>query len=192
MSGALSGTYQSAVLAKNIVDYDRIYLIDSRTATYAIRIMVETARKMIAEGNDAETIVAALEKLKGRIRIIASVDTLDYLCKGGRLSATSAAIGNLARLKPIITVSKEGTVSVMAKKIGMRKTISCLADYMCEHQPDTAYPMYLIYTYGTNNADRMKERLDSLDYSITETLQIGPTIGSHVGPEAFGIIYVEQ
>lgn len=154
--------------------------------------MVETARKMIAEGNDAETIVAALEKLKGRIRIIASVDTLDYLCKGGRLSATSAAIGNLARLKPIITVSKEGTVSVMAKKIGMRKTISCLADYMCEHQPDTAYPMYLIYTYGTNNADRMKERLDSLDCSITETLQIGPTIGSHVGPEAFGIIYVEQ
>ena len=192
LSSALSGTFQSANIAKNIVDYDRIYLIDSLTTTFAARMLAEKALQMIKDGNSAEEIVETLEVMKGKVRIIASVDTLDYLCKGGRLSATSDAIGNLAKLKPIITVSKEGTVSVMAKKIGIRKTISFIADTLCNADIDTDTPMYLIYTYGTVNASMLKERLESLDFKVSEQRQIGPTIGAHVGPEAFGIIYLEK
>lgn len=192
IAGSLSGTFQSANIAKNIVEYDRIHLIDSNTTTYGARLLVENAMKMAENGSSVEEIVEATEKLKDRVRIYASVDTLDYLCKGGRLSATSAAIGNLAKLKPIITLNKEGNVAVLGKKIGMRKTISFIADSVCEHTPDQNYPMYLIYTYGTVNASSLQERLTSLDFKVTEPTQIGPTIGSHVGPEAFGIIYIEK
>ena len=155
-------------------------------------MLAEKALQMINDGSTAEEIVETLEVMKSKVRIIASVDTLDYLCKGGRLSATSAAIGNLAKLKPIITVSKEGTVSVMAKKIGIRKTISYIADTLCNADIDTDTPMYLIYTYGTVNAFMLKERLESLDFKISDPHQIGPTIGAHIGPEAFGVIYLEK
>lgn len=192
LSSALSGTYQSANIAKNIVDYDRIYLIDSLTTTYAARLLAEKAMKMIEQGYTAEEIVQTIETLKSKVKIVASVDTLDYLCKGGRLSAGSAAIGNLAKIKPIITVSKEGTVSVIAKKIGMRKTISYITDTLCSASIDTDTPIYLIYTYGTVNASLLKERLESLDFKVSDPRQIGPAIGAHVGPEAFGIIYLEK
>lgn len=192
LSSALSGTYQSANIAKNIVDYDRIFLIDSLTTTYAARLLTEKAMKMIEQRHTAEEIVQTVETLKSKVKIVASVDTLDYLCKGGRLSAGSAALGNLAKIKPIITVSKEGTVSVIAKKIGMRKTISYITDTLCAASIDTDTPIYLIYTYGTVNVSLLKERLESLNFNVSDPRQIGPAIGAHVGPEAFGIIYLEK
>lgn len=190
LSSSLSGTYQSAMLAKNIVDYDKIYLVDSLSATYAIKILKDKAVRMINEGYSALEIVDELESLKSRVKIIASVDTLDYLCKGGRLSATSAAIGNFAKLKPIISVSTDGKVEVVAKRIGINKTIDYLVDTVSESKLDISCPSYVIYTYGQNNVNKLKDKLNSINFEIADTMQIGSTIGSHVGPEAFGIIYV--
>ena len=190
LSSSLSGTYQSAMLAKNIVDYDKIYLVDSLSASYAIKILKDKAVKMINENHSAKEIVEELESLKSRIKIIVSVDTLDYLCKGGRLSATSAAIGNFAKLKPIITVSTEGKVKVAAKRIGINKTIEYLVDTVCNSDLDASYPSYVLYTYGQNNVNKLIEKLNDNNFKVAYCLQIGSTIGSHVGPETFGIIYV--
>lgn len=192
LSSALSGTYQSATLAKNIVDYDNIYLVDSLTATVGIRVLVDQANKMIDEGKDAKEIVEYLETMKSHIKILAAVDTLEYLCKGGRVSKAAATIGEMANIKPVITVSEEGKVDVIGKRLGTNKTISFLLKKLEEYQVDTNYPIYFLFTYGTDNLSKLEAKLENGGVSQTTRLQVGPTIGTHIGPEVFGICVVEK
>lgn len=190
LSSALSGTYQSAMLAKNIVDYDDIYIVDSLSATYVIKMMVDRASELIDEGKKVKEIVEVLEEMKKKIKLLASVNTLDYLYKGGRLSATSAFIGNIAKLKPIITVNEEGKVEVVGKRIGVAKSIEYIVEYLKTIELDENYPVYLLYTNGTSNVEKLANALSGVGINAKSLLQIGSTIGAHIGPEAFGIIYM--
>lgn len=192
LSSALSGTCQSAFLAKSMSDYDNIHIIDSLTVTHMIRILADKADTMRRAGASASDIVSALEALKSRVKVIAAVDTLEYLCRGGRLSRTAAAIGTLANLKPMITITTEGEVSVLGKCVGRNKSLSYLVNALQDVSMDSDYPMYTVYSYGTENCEALEEKLTAAGYSIKERLQIGATIGCHVGPGAFGVIYVEK
>ena len=192
LSSGLSGTCQSAHLAKNMAEYDNIHIIDSLAATHIIRLMVDYGMKLRDNGLSAAEIVTELETLQPRIRVVAGVDTLEYLCKGGRLSKTSAAIGELANLKPMLTIKPDGTLTVLGKCIGRNKAIQFITKYVQEHMIDTLFPMYSIYTVGTDNCERMEEKLTSLGYTIDQRCQIGSTIGAHLGPGTFGVIYVEK
>lgn len=192
LSSALSGTYQSAVLAKNIVEYDNIYIIDSLSTSFAIKIMVDKANEMIKDGKELDEIINTLEELKHHIKIYASFDTLKYLSKGGRLNATAATIGNIARLKPIITVDIEGKVEMIAKKLGLIKSIRYIEELINNSQIDEKYPKYMLYTYGTDNMHKMKNILNKAGFIENGIFQVGSTIGAHVGPEAFGVIFVEK
>lgn len=191
LSSKLSGTYQSATLAKNIVEYDKIYLIDSLTATHGIRLMADHAQKLANEGKSAEEIVAVLEEMKSHIKILAVVDTLEYLCKGGRVSRTTAAIGEMAKIKPMITVV-EGEVAVIGKSLGKNKAIGNLLKALGECEVDERFPIYSVATLGTENCEVFEARLTAEGYSFKERLQIGATIGTHVGPGVFGMIFVTK
>lgn len=192
ISSALSGTYQSAALAKNMVDYDKIYIIDTLTATHGIRLMVEYARKLIAEGLSCKEIVEKVENMKSRCKIIAGVDTLEFLCRGGRLSRTAAAIGELANLKPMITVSEKGEVAVIGKCLGRLKAVNFILKQLEEKTIDTNFPVYTLYTYGTENIEKLEEKLEKANVAVDSRLQVGATIGAHVGPGAFGVVFVEK
>jgi len=192
LSSALSGTCQSAHLAKNIADYDRIHIIDSLSATHLIRFLANKAAQMRDAGNTAEEIVAAVEELKGRTKVIAAVDTLEYLCRGGRVSRTAAAIGNLANLKPIITVTPEGEVAVLSKCVGKNKSMSYIINAMQEYEMDEDYPIYSIYSYGVENCISLEARIVSTGYTLHSRKQVGATIGCHVGPGAFGVLFVHK
>lgn len=192
LSSALSGTFQSATLAKSMVEYDEIYLVDTLSATRAIRIMAEYACKLRDEGNDAASIVAELENFKSRVVILAAIDTLEYLSKGGRLSKAAAAVGELANLKPIITVTKEGTMAVPAKALGRNKAISTLIKMITEKDIDTSFPIYSLYAVGEENTEKLEQKLDKEGVRVTQRLQIGPTIGCHIGPGACGVIFVTK
>ena len=192
LSSALSGTFQSATLAKSMVEYDDIYLIDTLSATRAIRIMAEYACKLKEEGKDAASIATELENFKSRVVILAAVDTLEYLSKGGRLSKAAAAVGELANLKPIITVTKEGSMAVPAKALGRNKALSTLTKMITEYQIDTTFPIYSLYAVGEENTEKLEQRLGKEGVRVTKRLQIGPTIGSHIGPGACGVIFVTK
>lgn len=192
LSSALSGTYQSAVLAKQIVDYDKIHLVDTLTATVGIRILVDEAEKMIKENKGASDIISHLEDLKSHVKILAAVDTLEYLCKGGRVSKTAAAIGEMANLKPVITVSTEGKVDVIGKRLGINKTVSFVIKKLEELGINENYPVYSLFTYGTTNCEKLEAKLNKEGYQSNQRVQIGPAIGTHVGPEAFGLCFVEK
>lgn len=192
LSSGLSGTYQSATIAKNMVEYDNIHLIDTLSATHVIRLMAEYAIRFRDQGMTAEEIVEKVESMKSRCRVVAAVDTLEYLCRGGRLSRAAATVGELANLKPIIAVSEEGTMKVLGKCIGRLKATSYLLKQLEEMGIDTEYPVYTIYSYGTENVEKLEEKLAKADVKVAGRQQIGATIGAHVGPGAFGIVFVEK
>lgn len=192
LSSALSGTYQSAQLARSMVDYDKIYLVDSLSAIVAIRILCDTALEMAEQGKTAQEIVAELEELKGKIHLFAAVDTLEYLARGGRISKAAAAIGDMANLKPIITVSREGKVEVIGKGLGINRTLSFLQKKMTSAQIDERYPVYSLFSYGDENCVKLEQKLEKSGCKLHSRKQIGPAIGTHIGPEAFGVGFVEK
>lgn len=192
LSSGLSGTYQTALLAKDMAEYDEIYIVDTRSATRAIRILAEHACKLRAEGKDAAFIADALENLKSRVTIYAALDTLEYLYKGGRLNRAAAAVGELANLKPIVHVTQEGKMAVPAKALGRNKALASLIKLISEKGVDTDFPAYSIYAYGEENTEKLEQKLGAAGIEVTDRLQIGATIGSHVGPGAYGLIFVAK
>ena len=193
LSSGLSGTCQSAQLAKSMADYDNIYIVDSLSASHGIRLLVDYGILLRNNGESAAEIANKLEELTGRIQIVAGVDTLEYLYKGGRLNRAAAAIGELANLKPIVSIRQtDGTVIVPGKCIGKNKAIQFILKYIQENTLDTLFPIYSLYTCGTDNCEKLESKLEAAGYNVDTRIQIGSTIGAHVGPGAFGIIYISK
>lgn len=192
LSSELSGTYQSAMIAKNMINYDNIYIIDSLSATFTIKVMADYACRLRGEGAPAKEIAKKIERLKSKVKVVASLNTLEYLHRGGRLGRAAAAIGEAVNLKPVITLTDKGTIGVVGKCIGKNKAISFILNHLRSVDIDDTFPIYTIYSYGTNNIELFEKKLTSENYAATGRLQIGATIGSHIGPEAFGIIFVTK
>ena len=192
ISGALSGTVQSATLAKSMVEYENIYIVDSLTATLGMRILVDQAVRMRDRGCDAQSIVEELEQLKSRIRIYAGLGTLENLYRGGRLSKSAAGIATLANIKPVITITREGMVEVVGKQVGLRNVCKHIAGFLEREQPDEDYYMYFLYSQDTRNCMTLIHQLQKKGFALDDvkSREIGPTIGTHIGPGAYGVVYV--
>ena len=189
ISGALSGTLQSASIARDMCEYEPIYIVDSRSATAGMQILVNYACKLRDSGLSAQDIAAQLEQLRGKIRIFAMVDTLEYLRRGGRLSAFQAGIGTVTKLKPTITV-RDGAVAVVGKAFGTAAAVKTLLKLMEEHPVDDAYPSYFLYTDDRSTEELLLPKLREMG-KLPHRLHycaVGPTIGTHVGPGVLGTL----
>ena len=192
ISGGLSGTYQSAVLAAE--DYDDVYVVDSMNVTIGERILVEYALKLIDEGRDIEDIVNELESAKKRICVLGLLDTLEYLKKGGRVSSSVAFVGDVLRIKPVVTVDGEGKVAMLGKARGSKNGNNFLISEIEKvNGVDFDMPYFLGYT-GLNDTLLKKYVKDSEHIwgPYTEELpvcSIGATIGTHVGPNAIAVAF---
>lgn len=192
LSSQLSGTYQSALVAKEMADYDKIHIIDSLSATYTIKIMADYALSLVEQGITALEIVEKIETLKSRVKCVAGLDTLEFLARGGRISKTVATIGNVANIKPIITLSEDGKVEVMSKCLGKSRAILQVVKTLQGLEIDENFPLYPIYSFGAENCENFEKKMEEEGFKLNKRLQIGPTIGTHIGPEAFGIIFVTK
>ena len=193
ISSVLSGTVQSAQIAKGMCEYEDIYIVDSLSATAGIQILVNLACKLRDSGLPAPGIAQELERLKGRIRIFAVLDTLEYLRRSGRLSGFQAGLGAMTKLKPVITV-RDGAVSIAAKAFGTSAAVKQLQKFLLQYPVDDAYPSYFLYTDDKEREELLLPALREqgklplrLHYS-----SVGPTIGTHIGPGALGIAYMER
>lgn len=192
ISGELSGTYQSAVIAKELLGRDSIHLIDSRTVTFALALLVKEAARLRDEGRTAGEICAVLPELIGRMRFYAMLDTLKYLKMGGRLSASSALLGTMLRIKPIITV-KDGLVEVCGKKQGQRAAMEEIAKKVREDLPAEGYPVAFGDSVAPDMTRLLKESLaDTVDVQHAVTLALGAVVGTHAGPGCAGIAYIAR
>lgn len=192
LSSALSGTYQSAVLARQMADYEGIHLIDSLTATGVIRVLADYAKGLADQGRSAAEVAALTEVFRSRVHVIAMMDTLEFLQKGGRIGKAAAMLGELARLKPLITLTEEGGVGVIGKTIGKNKAMSAMLKWLDERRMDEEFPRYSVFTSGTENCGQFEEKLAKHGITTVGRLQLGAAIGTHIGPGAFGIVYVEK
>lgn len=192
VSGALSGTVQSATIAKDIAEHEGVYIVDSNTVTLGIRLLVDHAVRMRDQGKSAAEIVERLEELKDRVRIYAGLDTLEYLQKGGRISKAAASLGRLAGIKPIITIDEEGKVAMCGKQRGNKNVFRQIIKYIDAEMPDENYSVYFLYSADKKNCISFIQTLqkNGLDFGKIKTREIGPTVGSHIGPGGFGIVYV--
>ena len=192
LSSALSGTYQNACMAQAMVGNEGVYVIDSLTATYPISILADYAATLRDEGMPAAQIVEAIEELKGSAKVIAMVDTLEYLQRGGRIPKAAAKIGEAAKLKPVISVTEKGDLAMISACLGRKRAFDTIMKQLDSIEIDDRFPVYAIYSYGTKNCERLEVRLQEAGISVTERRQIGYVIGSHIGPNACGVVYVEK
>lgn len=192
LSSALSGTYQNAVMTRNLLGYEECHVVDSLNATGGQRLIVQYAAKLRDEGKSVEEIIAGIEDVRSRITLYACIDTLEYLYKGGRISQTVYKLGTLANIKPIITVERDGSVGIPAKAMGMRKGIDYQCKQVAARAVDPEHPFYVMYTNNTNVARDLAKKLETVGITTPEEriIQVGASIGSHVGPDACGLVYV--
>jgi DegV family protein with EDD domain len=193
IAGKLSGTFQSAQIAKEMSDYADIHIVDSLSAITGLRLLVEHAVELRDKGVGLIEIVKKMEDMKERIVLLAMVDTLEYLYKGGRLSRSSAIIGSLLKFKPIINV-KDGVIGVVGKERGTNKGIARMLSAIDEFGAiDKQYPVNLGYTAESSITEQFKEKLLE-KYHLTNTpmYPVGCVVGTHVGPGACVIIYIKK
>lgn len=193
LSGTISGTYQSANIAKDLAEYENIYVIDSLNATQALRLLVLKAVALREEGKDAETIFNELQAYKERVRIVAFVDTLEYLCKGGRMSKTVAAAGTLLKVKPIIGL-RDGKLEMFSKARGAVKATAKIIELIHEDgEIDFKEPICIGYTGNDEGLEKFEQALRD-EFKLEDVLHgfVGPVIGTHAGPGARLIAYVKK
>lgn len=194
LSSALSGTFQCASVVKAMGEYDNVYLVDSLSATLGQKLLVLHGAWLRDRGFPAAEIAARLTNLRSRIRIYAGLDTLEYLQKGGRLSKAAAGIGALARIKPVITVNPQGGVAVAGKCLGKSKAMSQIASLLEANPPDTRFPVYGVYSSNRDNLDDLRKKIAKTGTEIADDMcfSIGPVIGAHIGPGAYGVVYMAK
>lgn len=194
LSSSFSGTYQSAMIAAE--DYENIYVVDSGSAAMGSGILVELAIRMLDAGKSAAEIAEVLETEKEKIVIVALVDTLEYLKKGGRISKTVAFAGNLLNIKPVLSVTS-GQINMLGKARGSKMGNNLLVQEIeKEGGIDFSKPVLLGYS-GLSDAVLCKYIEDSRHIwegklSQVRYTTVGSVIGTHVGPGAVVVAFFKR
>ena len=194
LTSKLSGTYQSAMIAA--AEYENIYVVDSGTVAIGGGILVEYALKLLDEGLEAKQIAEKLEEAKNRIVIVALVDTLEYLKKGGRISKTVAFAGTILNIKPVLSVT-DGDINMLGKARGSKMGNNLLVQEIGKAGGvDFSMPLLLGYT-GLSDAMLLKYIEDSKhiwEGNVDEVryTSIGSVIGTHAGPGAVAVAFFKN
>lgn len=193
LSSKVSATWQSARIAAE--GRDGVQVVDSLNSCIGERVLVEYALMLVERGLSAADIAARLERARSRVHMLALLDTLEFLRRGGRIGSAAAAAGALLALKPVITMT-DGEVELLGKARGSKNARNLLVELVGEHPIDFAMPFCLAYTAG-GEAMLKKYVRDSSDLweGIVDALPIcsvGATIGTHAGPGAIAVAYFSQ
>ena len=194
LSSNFSGTYQSAMIAAS--DYDNIYVVDSGTAAMGSGILVELAFRLLDAGKTAPEIAAILEEEKKKIVIVALVDTLEYLKKGGRVSKAVALAGAVLNIKPVLSVI-DGEIRILGKARGSKMGNNLLVQEIEKAGGiDFTKPVLLGYS-GISDALLKKYIEDSRfiwEGNLPEVryTTVGSVIGTHAGPGAVVVAFFKN
>lgn len=192
ISTKFSGTCESARMAKDMVGSDKIHIIDSQTACLGACLLILEAVKLVNKGLNIKEIVEKLEEMKPKVSIYAGVDTLKYLEKGGRLSKGAATVGTLLNIKPILRV-KNSSIESIDKVRGKNKILKWLEDFIDGNVNIENRTVAIYHSVNEELAISLKNTLEE-KYNEKEIFigEIGSVIGTHVGPNAIAIGYIED
>ena len=194
VSSKLSGTYNSAVIAKEMIeDNEKIFIIDSATTSYALGLMVLMVQEKINSGADIVEVIQYANRLTEKSQIYCMLDTLENLKKGGRLSSGSALIGKMLNLKVIIE-AKEGLVKVCEKARGEKKGYDWMMTQLSDSYPDGKIDILAIgHANSQKKLEEMKAQLNT-KFKIDKIIEveIGSVVGAHSAEGAVGVAYFKK
>jgi len=191
ISSKLSGTYQGALLAKEMVENLNVYVIDSRSVSYGEAYMIMESIKMIKEGKQVVDIINHLEKIRDHIKIYVLVDTLKYLVKNGRLSAANGFIGTLLKIKPLLHVQSDGALVPFEKIRTTSKAQARLIEVINDEIKEKNVIMFIVYTNNRTKAEEVKGKILDHNPNVDITLvPLTPVVGAHAGPGTIGVGYI--
>ena len=194
ISSALSGTLQSALIARTILETKRVHIVDSLTGAAAQKLLCLHACHLRDEMHlAAKEVVQELEKLRSRIRLFAGVDSLDNLVRSGRLPKVAGHIGNLTHLKPLLHVTPDGVIALCGTAFGRPRAIDALTKRIAHLKIDSRFPVIPFFSHTPQNCQSLIKKLTALGIQVREDLlsAIGPAIAGHIGPGAYGVAFVE-
>lgn len=194
LSSKLSGTYQSAVLATE--DYPNIYVVDSQSVAIGTGVLAQYAVELAQQGMGAEEIAQVLTQQREKVCVVALLDTLEYLKKGGRISKTVAFAGGVLNIKPVVTI-QDGAVALIGKARGSRNGNNLLVEKIREAGGvDFERPVLLGYTglssallekYVDDSKALWADHVDKLDGCL-----LCSVIGTHAGPGAVAVAFFRK
>ena len=194
LSSKLSGTYQSAVLAAE--EYPNIYVVDSQSVAIGTGVLAQYAVELAQQGMGAEEIAQVLTQQREKVCVVALLDTLEYLKKGGRISKTVAFAGGVLNIKPVVTV-QDGAVALIGKARGSRNGNNLLVEKIREAGGvDFERPVLLGYTglsstllekYVEDSKALWADHVDKLDGCL-----LCSVIGTHAGPGAVAVAFFRK
>ena len=196
LSSKLSGTYQSAcTAAAEAGDATEVHVVDTENVTLGMKILIQYALRLLDEGKTAAEIARAVEEARDRVCVVALLDTLEYLKRGGRISAAAGTVGELLSIKPVITV-RDGEVAVLGKARGSKNGRNLLRQQV-EAAGGIDFDMPLLLGYS-GLSDKLLRKYLADSRSVWEgkiaeedipVVMVGATIGTHVGPGAVAVAF---
>ena len=190
VSAFLSGTYQSACIAAE--DHPNIRVVDSRSVTIGQGILAEYACRRVGEGAGLDELAAELEQKRDEICVMAMLDTLEYLKKGGRISKTAAFAADILNIRPVLTI-EEGQIIMLGKARGTKKANNILTQKAEQEGIDFSRPVLLGYS-GLSDAllqeyvESSKKLWEGKTSKLDQT-QLSSIIGTHAGPGAVAVAF---
>lgn len=193
ISSGLSGTYQSATIGAAEFP-GKVFVVDSRNVAIAAGVLVEYAFRLMDSGMDAEQIAAELTAAREKVHLMAVVDTLEYLQRGGRVSKAVAIAGGMLSIKPIIGMNPEGKLEMVGKARGNKAANAAMNKKAQELNIDFSMPVLVGYT-GTSDALMQKYLQESGAFFAENsygTSIVSAVVGTHAGPNAVAIAFFSK
>lgn len=193
ISSELSGTYNSAIIAKDALKSDKITIIDSQLVSLAEGLLVYEAAKMVEQGSFMTEVIDSVQNMIKSMKTIIVVDTLEYLKKGGRLSVSQAFIGGILNLKPILTLT-DGKLIAIDKVRGRKKVLNWIRKWINDNNIKLSNK--IVYMIDAKDAEYLEELMQIFikEYGVKDIIQshVGAIVGTHCGPGAIGFCFIDD
>lgn len=188
MSSGMSGTYQSACLAKNMIESDDIFIVDSQSICSGLGVLVIRAAILRENGNNIEEIVMDLEKVKYKINSALSFDSLDNLVKGGRVPKAVGVVTGILGIKLILEI-KDGVMAVKDKVRGSKKAVKRILEDLVTLGYNKEVPIILVNLDMDEISQQIRDYLSENDIEYIEA-PVGSSVGIHSGNKISGIFFL--
>nr|WP_187351632.1 DegV family protein [Brevibacillus laterosporus] len=190
MSSGISGTYQGSVTATTMVDDFPIDVIDSEITTYALGAVVVEAARMAQAGNSREEILERIEYIRAQMKTYFLVEDLDFLYRGGRLSTAQLMLGNMLKIKPILTFENKKIVPYQKVRTRVKAKAGIMELFEADAKVGKPMQLSIIQAQVQGEAEEWRTYIESTYPQVSVTIShFGPVIATHVGPGAIGLTW---
>ena len=189
ISHHMSATLQSAEMAKEQFTKVPVHIIDSESVSLGLGMMAIAAARAAAQRQDAKAVIQLIEEIKQKINVIFTVDTLEYLHKGGRIGGATAFLGSALSIKPILYI-RDGRIEPLEKQRSRKRSVARLLKIMEEKVGSSEVNVAILHGNIPDEAHELEQQIRGR-FNCVElvTSEMGPVIGVHAGPGTLGLVF---